>query len=105
MYALDRHIYRGLSLCRKYRRAVLRYLIDRVLAKASISARRLSSMSLLAFKGSIGLAPKVGRCSPRLGEETGEDRLDQGAENNLCAICHWERHPEDEDELEDVVES
>ena len=62
-------------------------------------------MSLLAFKSSIGLTPKVGRCSPRLGEETGEDRLDQGAENNLCAICHWERHPEDEDELEDVVES
>lgn len=61
-------------------------------------------MSLLAFHGSIGLAPKIRGCRSRLREEAGEDRLDQGAEDNLGAVCHWEGHPEDEDELEDIVE-
>lgn len=62
-------------------------------------------MSLLAFHSSIGLAPKVGGCRSSMREEAGKDRLDQGAEDNLGAICHWEGHPEDKDEFEDVVES
>lgn len=60
-------------------------------------------MSLLAFHSRIGLAPKIGSCGSRLREEAGEDRLDQGAEDNLGAVGHWEGHPEDKDELEDVV--
>jgi len=79
-------------------------LIGLELAKASISARRFSSMSLLAFRSRVGLGSKVGSCSSRLGEEAGEDWLDDGAEDKLGTVGHWESHPEDEDELEDVVE-
>ena len=38
-------------------------------------------------------------------EVTGEDRLDEGAEDDLRATSLWKSHPDDEDEFEGVIES
>jgi hypothetical protein len=61
-------------------------------------------MCLLAFHSSIGLAPEIRGGGSGLREETCEDWLNQGAEDNLGAVRHWEGHPEDQDKFEDVVE-
>lgn len=60
--------------------------------------------SLLAFRSRINLAAEVGGCRSGLREEAGEDWLDERAEDDLGTVGHWEGHPKDEDELEDVVE-
>jgi hypothetical protein len=61
---------------------------------------------LLAFQSSIGLVAKVTRGSAGTGalEETGKKRVEEGSEDDLSAIGDRERHPEDQDKLEDVVE-
>lgn len=58
----------------------------------------------MAFHCLIGLAAEVGSSGTGLGEESGEDRLDNGSEDDLSAIGHGKSHPEDKDELEYVVE-
>jgi hypothetical protein len=59
---------------------------------------------LLAFASSIGLGAQI-RCGAAAGgEEAGEDRLDERAEDNLGAVGHGESHPEDQNEFEGVVE-
>lgn len=61
-------------------------------------------ITLLAFGSRIGLCAKVGSSRARLGEEAGEDWLDEGAEDDLCSSCRGECHPEDQDKLEGIVE-
>jgi hypothetical protein len=75
-----------------------------VLAKASIRARRSSSIRLLAFRRGVDLAAEVGSSRAGLREEAGEDWLNERSEDDLGAVGHWEGHPEDQNELEDVVE-
>lgn len=76
---------------------------------------------LLRLGSGVGLSAEVGRCGTAL-EEAGKDRLEEGVEDNLgaaglcqscdsCVAYHsiyslglGKRHPEDKDELEDVVE-
>ena len=59
---------------------------------------------LLAFHSSVGLASNIGGGTTGLGEEAGEEWLENRTEDNLSAVRHWESHPQDQDELEDVVE-
>lgn len=63
----------------------------------------VSAIGLLRLGGSIGLGPQVGRGRAAL-EETTEDGLEEGVENELGTVGLGKRHPEDQDELEDVVE-
>lgn len=75
---------------------------------------------LLRLAGSLGLSLQIGR-GRTAREETGEQWLDEGVENDLGATIHYVRlclrnlsnhhipelregHPENKDELEDVVE-
>jgi len=51
----------------------------------------------------LGLGLKVLRGGAG-GEVAGEDRLEEGSENDLSASGLGKSHPEDEDELEGVVE-
>ena len=64
----------------------------------------MSSNPLLTLHGRIGLATEVCSCGSGLREKAGEDWLDEASEDDLGAVGHWEGHPKDEDELEDVVE-
>lgn len=57
---------------------------------------------LLRLAGSLGLGLQVGRGGTAR-EETGEQWLNEGVEDNLGAAELRERHPENKDELEDVV--
>ena len=59
---------------------------------------------LLAFGSGIRARAKVSSGGTRAAEETREDGLEERAEDDLRSVGHWERHPEDKDELEDVVE-
>lgn len=59
---------------------------------------------LLAFPSSIGLGPEVGGSGTSRREEAREDRLDDRAEDDLSAVRRRQGHPQDEDELEGVVE-
>lgn len=59
---------------------------------------------LLAFESRIGLAANIGGGAPSLGEEAGEDGVQEGSEDNLSSVGHGESHPEDQHEFEDVVE-
>jgi len=64
----------------------------------------ISSTTLLAFCCLVGLRAEI-RCSCAAGgEESGEDWLDERAEDDLGTAGHWQRHPENQDKLEDVVE-
>jgi len=64
----------------------------------------IATSPLLALHSRVGLTTKVGGSRAGLGEEAGEDWLDEGAEDDLSSTSHWEGHPEDEHELENVVE-
>lgn len=63
-----------------------------------------STSRLLGFHSRIRLASDIGGSAPSGAKEAGEDRLEDGPKYDLGAIGHWERHPKDQDELEDVVE-
>jgi hypothetical protein len=63
-----------------------------------------SRTPLLAFQSLVGLATQVGSGAARFVEEAGKDGLDKGSEDELSAVGHWKRHPEDQDELEGIVE-
>jgi len=52
----------------------------------------------------VDLGAEVGRGGASLGEVAREDWLDEGAEDDLGSSSLREGHPEDEDELEGVVE-
>lgn len=70
---------------------------------------RLSKASLGILHGVrlgrlVSLRAKVGSSRAALGEKAGEDRLDEGAEDDLGATGLRESHPQDENELEGVVE-
>lgn len=68
---------------------------------SSLACRR---KRLLAFASGVSLGPQVGRGAASRGEEAREDGLDERAEYDLSTAGDWERHPEDQDELEGVVE-
>ena len=59
---------------------------------------------LLALRCRVGLGANIRRGGAGVNEEAREDWVQESAEDNLGAVCHWEGHPEDQDELEDVVE-
>jgi hypothetical protein len=58
----------------------------------------------LAFESSISLVTDICSGAAALGEEARENGVDEGSEDDLCTVGDRERHPQDEDELEDVVE-
>jgi len=58
---------------------------------------------LLALGGRLSLRPQVGRGGTSL-EVAGEGGLEEGAEDDLGTAGLGKSHPEDEDELEGVVE-
>lgn len=58
----------------------------------------------MGLASGVDLGAEVGGSGARLGEVAGEDWLDEGAEDDLSAGGLGKRHPEDEDELEGVVE-
>jgi hypothetical protein len=60
-------------------------------------------MHLLRLGGGIGLSTEVGR-GRSAREEAAQHRLEERVEDNLSAVGLGERHPQNEDELEDVVE-
>ena len=76
----------------------LRFLYD------CLTSSNDSLIRLLAFRSLVGLAAEIGCSGTRFGEESGEDRLEDGSEDALTAIGHGKCHPEDEDEFESVVE-
>jgi len=61
-------------------------------------------VDLLVLCRGVSLRSEISRCRAGAGEEPSEDWLDDGSEDNLGAIGHWKSHPQDEDELEDIVE-
>lgn len=54
--------------------------------------------------GSIGLSAEVGSSCTSAREESSKDWLNDGSEDDLSAIGDWKSHPEDQNELEDIVE-
>lgn len=64
----------------------------------------LNFSSLLGFAGRVGLGAKVAGGRARVHEVAGESRGEEGAENNVGALKCREREPQQEDELEHVVE-
>lgn len=60
-------------------------------------------MHLLALSRRVHFRPKVCSGAASGGEESGEDWLDNRSEDNLGSVGHRQCHPEDKDELEDVV--
>jgi len=63
----------------------------------------VTAVCLLVLCRGIRLCSKVSSGSAGVGEESGENWLNDGSEDNLSAAGHWESHPQDEDELEDIV--
>jgi len=59
---------------------------------------------LLSFERGISLASKIGGGTAGLAEEAGEDRLNERSKDDLGSVGDWESHPEDQDELEHIVE-
>ena len=59
---------------------------------------------LLVLRGSISPRSKVGCGSAGTREKSREDWLKDRSEDNLSTIGHRKSHPEDKNELEDVVE-
>jgi hypothetical protein len=61
---------------------------------------------LLAFQSSVGLGADIagGSGSTLTLEKAGKERVEEGSEDNLGAIGDGKGHPENQDELEDVVE-
>lgn len=60
--------------------------------------------ALLVLGRGISLRSEVSGGAAGLAEESGEDWLNDGSEHDLSAVGHWESHPENKHELEDVVE-
>lgn len=54
--------------------------------------------------GRIRLCPQISRCGSGVGEEAGEDGLNERSEQDLGTRGLGKSHPEDKDELEGVVE-
>lgn len=75
-----------------------------IVVLAGCLAQLICELDLLALASSVSLGSQVGRSSASRREKSGEDRLDEGAEDNLGAVGDGEGHPENEDELEGVVE-
>jgi len=59
---------------------------------------------LLAFESGVRLASDICGSATSLAEEAGEDRLQDRPEDDLGTIGHWKGHPQNQDELENVVE-
>lgn len=59
---------------------------------------------LLTLRGRISLGSKVGGGRSGGREESSENWLNDGSEDDLSTVGGGESHPEDKDELEDVVE-
>ncbi len=61
---------------------------------------------LLAFHSSIGSVADIagGGALTLALEEASEDWLKERSENDLSTVGDWEGHPQDQDELENVVE-
>jgi len=64
----------------------------------------VTAVDLLVLCRGVSLRSEISRCRAGAGEEPSEDWLDDGSEDDLGAIGHWKSHPQDEDELEDIVE-
>jgi len=62
----------------------------------------MSTLDVLS--GRLGLGTEVGGGGAGLGEEAAKEWLDEGVEDDLGATSLGKSHPEDEDELEGVVE-
>jgi hypothetical protein len=60
--------------------------------------------ALLRLASRVNLGAEIGSSRARLGEVAGEDRLEEGAEDDLSAGSLGKRHPEDQNKLEGVVE-
>ncbi len=73
-------------------------------SQLSIDPIAASLLRLSSKVGSVGLCAEVGRGGSCLGEESRENWLDEGAEQDLSASSLGKRHPEDKDEFEGVVE-
>jgi len=72
---------------------------------SSLTKSRHDSLSpLLAFESSIGFASNICRSAATLAEESREDWLDERPEDDLGPIGHGKSHPQNQDELEHVVE-
>ena len=65
----------------------------------------VQSCPSLVLRSGIGFRTQITCGGSALGEEAREDWLNEGPENDLGATCLRESHPQDEDELEGVVES
>ena len=63
-----------------------------------------ASSNLLLRLGCVRLGSEISGGGAGLGEEAREDRMDKGSEEDLSTRCLRKSHPEDEDELEGVVE-
>jgi len=63
-----------------------------------------ASSNLLLRLGCVRLGSEISGGGAGLGEEAREDRMDKGSEQDLSTRCLRKSHPEDEDELEGVVE-
>lgn len=59
---------------------------------------------LLGLSNRISLGSEVSSGSSAGREESSEDWLDDRSEDDLSAVGDWKSHPENKDELEDVVE-
>lgn len=66
--------------------------------------RRRSNVFLTGSSWPSQLLAKVGSGRAALGEESREDWVNEGSENDLSATCLGKCHPQDQDELECVVE-
>lgn len=58
---------------------------------------------LLALGSGIGFRSKISRGGSTLGEEAGEDWLDEGTKHDLSATCLGKSHPHDKDKFKCVV--
>lgn len=77
-------------------------VISPILVPSSLEDIQLSSS--LALRSRVGFRAKVGSGRPALGEESREYWMNEGSEDDLGATCLGKCHPQDEDELECVVE-
>jgi len=64
----------------------------------------MTATDLRGLASGVGLSAEVGGSGASLGEVAREDGLEERAENHLSTSSLGKSHPEDEDELEGVVE-
>jgi hypothetical protein len=77
----------------------------RVMAQITKSGTLVgASSNLLLRLGCVRLGSEISGGGTGLGEEAREDGMDKGSEEDLSTRCLRKSHPEDEDELEGVVE-